>query len=159
MADFLIPEQIPNGRQVMGWDGVDFRVLDIDVNARLVPPSIPLYFNYKDAYHQIGSDLNAAVGWDDLTLAGPGANEILVIKTLYAYDATSNITQIFVGMIAGATTYNVHTRFPTAANIPAVWSGTMICEAGFAPWAGFAGTVAGDDIWFTATGYIMRTDW
>lgn len=158
-TDFMLPHQTPYGRQMMGYDGDNFQVVSIDGARRLIPSVIPTPFNYKNAYHRIGSNLNAAAGWDDLTLIAPGANEVLVITTMYAYDATTNITEIMVGMITGATTYNVQWIAPTAIGQPCRWSGVMICEAGYAPWAGFAGTAAGDDIWFYATGYVMRTAW
>ena len=159
MPDFVFPYQAPYPRSCMGWDGDEFRVISVDTNARIIPSEVPTVFNYKDAYRRRAVDLTAAAGVNTLTLAGPGANELLVITTMVAWNAISVATRISMGEITGATPRRVTSMVPAAIGECAIWSGNMYVEIGWTPWCEIQGCVLNDDIFFEATGYLMRIAW
>lgn len=150
-------------------DSVDTDELVVNVDESVLPPlaatttnqatmltRMPdVLFNYADPYRFRRIEPNAAAPTDDLLTPGSGAGQVLMVTTMYAFNNTTNITEITLGQRAGANVFQVHQGFPTAIGMAVFWRGLMPVQQGYEPWAYFAGNAAGDDLYFDVTGYLM----
>lgn len=159
MADYVLPGDAPYPRSALGWDGVDYRVLSINDDARLQAPLVPRVFNHYGQYRQQVVELNPGV--IDYILYGTACPVGLLFKitNIYAFDSTTNITSIHIGTRLGVQLYDIHAYAPTAAGDPLMWNGEIWVDPTYQIFAQYNGSLVGDDLFLNIHGYIMLGVW
>lgn len=151
----LFPDSAPYPRTAMGWDGVDFRAIAVDAAGRVLTNAGGEPFNYQNYYTV--QTVNFAAGAGANTLLAPviGAGLFVVITSISAFDVTSAVTSVAVGLFVGGLLYRNGYMDTPAINESAIFTGRLVLPAGQRVGAIFAGCVAGDTIYLDATGYYM----
>lgn len=159
MPQDVLPAAAPYPRSMLGWDEIDFRVISVDTDGRVIPSPLVVPFNYVITVRYIVQNLNAAAGWNQLSSAVvPGPNPH-VITNIYAFDLNTAVTNIAVGLwSAGARIWVGYIDTP-AIQEPCLWSGHMVVPVGDQVIAGFNGCVLNDDIFLHVVGHEMLLDW
>ncbi len=155
MPQDLFPEFAPYPRSMLGWDGVDFRVIAVDDAGRIITNAGVIPFNYEAYYTVQTANFGAAAGANTLLAPVIGAGDFVVITSISAYDITSAVTSVSVGLFVGGLLYPNGYMDTPAINEPAIFTGRLALPAGHRVGAQFEGCVAGDTIYLSGTGYHM----
>ncbi len=151
----VLPDSAPYPRSMLGWDGIDYRVIAVDDAGRIVSNVGVIPFNYRVYYTVQTANFGAAAGANTLNAPVIGAGDFVVITSISAYDITSAVTSVAVGLFVGGLLYRNGYVDTPAINESAIFTGRLVLPPGHRVGAQFEGCVAGDTIYLSATGYHM----
>ena len=155
----LIPDSAPYPRSLLGWDGIDYRVISVDLEGRVIPSVVPTLYNYDEQYREQVFDLNPGVV--DFVLYGTPcpAGHVYKVTNLYAYDVDTNITSITFGTRLAADHLEIHTCACAVVRDPVMWDGEIWVDPGYMIYALFTGSAVGDDLYLNIHGHLMLSTW
>jgi len=125
-----------------GWDGSAWHKL-------------PLLLGYSEALWLWDEDDDAGADTEIIALGAVDAGEVWIINSFSARDTNTDITRITLYLQRGDESHVVGEVFPGAVAESAIFSGRLVLREDDYLWAYFVGTVGGDDIKASATGYKM----
>lgn len=119
------------------------------------PVKLGLLFGYDSIYAEGGVDLNAPAGTVTKTLSTVPAGEIWVVNSIAALNDTTYREIILEVFIAGVQHLLVR-RLEQQYDKTIFWRGPTVLPAGGYVRIRFLGTVAGEDLYWSALGYKMK---
>jgi len=118
----------------------------------------PLLLGYSGPIGDQINENNAAAGFDALLASAVPAGEIWVVTSVSGRDVTTAITKIIIYFTRGTDSFFVAGVQSPAKDQFLTWSGQIVLIPGDELKVGFWGTVAGDDIEMTYSGYRVDID-
>lgn len=116
--------------------------------------STPL--NYKAPLLGIASNLNAAAGQNNISIGGPGSDEVFVVENVRMTNQNHAMTFAEIFVTDGSASTVILFQLSPAGAAEIIGNGAWHVGPGQSLIAAFGGCTAGDDLYFAISGYIME---
>lgn len=130
-------------------------VTPVGVNKDGYPRALTLLWGYSRPLRARVIDTNAAAGSDLLVGANCPSDRIWVVNSIYARDLNTANVDIYLGITDGVTYLSIMSQQNCPASHGPSAVGWFVVAEGWAVYAYFNGTIAGDDIYLEYTGHQM----
>jgi uncharacterized protein YfiM (DUF2279 family) len=142
-----------------GYDGTTWRTLKTDTNANLILASQDSLGNlqgqYYSRYEETGSDTNAPSGNVTKNLTAVATGYIMELENVWAFNNT-RAARVQLNRVQNGHTHRIVDITQSAAGVTVYWNGRITMAAGDYVSILFAGTVAGDALYWGASGRTIR---
>lgn len=180
MAENIFPRHAPHPTAVLGYDGTNFYVLNVDADRHLqidvLTSGLPLgaataanqatllsrvpdvLFNFHDNLRE--RYIDPAAGSDDHVeySAAPSAGEVYVVTAVFAQDLTRDIDHIQMGVLQAGVHTHVARYVPTAIADPFQWTGHLYLIPGCQIYCIFQGSLINDVLHLYVHGHKMLNE-
>ncbi len=158
MPQDLFPPFSPYPRSLLGWDGVDFRVIRVDDQGTVHARGEDQLFSYRLNYSSLVEVPNAVLGDNNLNCPPCDPDRVLVVTTIVAWNADNACTYLMTGISTGAGSRWVRRAVAPVADSSVEWSGHLYLDEGDFVRAYFRGCVLNDSLSLMVTGYTFTRD-
>jgi len=142
-----------------GYDGATWRALKTDTDAYVIPSHVDKLGNvqggYYSRYEETGSDTNAPAGNVTKNMTAVAAGYILELENVWAFNNT-RAARVQLNRVQNGHTHRIVDINQSAAGFTVYWNGRITMAAGDYVSIVFAGTTAGDALYWGASGRNIR---
>jgi hypothetical protein len=115
-------------------------------------------FTYRDNYQDTQAEDNAVAGTNTLDSTTVGADRVVCIRNILAYNIVSTCTVIGLAIRTGAANYWVRRKVTVGIAEEVIYTGALFLNEGDCVRAQFEGCTLNDDLRLTVCGYTMTRD-